>query len=246
MPLLVGARGGNYCLTDHNFGCIRTQVPDHIHQRANQMKAFLVTLLAVVSGAAQADTLRLPALYTVSQPADVTVLQVHLQPDTASDVIGALVAGQTDIEVIDLAENGTWANVNVNEGSGWVQIAGLQPMPDKSWSHLTTPLQCAGTEPFWGLRIDPVTLSGSFRGDSGVDTAMSVSRIWDPDNLMRGYDPESPVVVRFGEQNALAFLTPAQCSDGMSDRNYGINILLSITEPGQDEHIWTGCCLMAP
>lgn len=73
-----------------------------------------------------------------------------------------------------------------------------------------------GTEPFWGLEIDPVA--------DGQHTA----RFTHPDDI----DPSAFSLARFAGNNGLGFsgelagksvqvaITPGECSDGMSERSY--------------------------
>lgn len=88
----------------------------------------------------------------------------------------------------------------------------------------------AGTEPFWGIEIQPDT------------SGQPIARYTTPDNI----DGRVFAVSRFSGNNGLGFsgdlegeavviaVTPGECSDGMSDRTYPYVATVSLGETSLD------------
>ncbi|MBM1815507.1 COG3650 family protein [Pseudosulfitobacter pseudonitzschiae] len=176
-----------------------------------------------------------PALYHVIDVADDDVLNVRAQPDAQSAIIGTLLHDEADVEVMALSDDGKWGLINVGENAGWVAIRFLQHSgaPDR-------PLRarCGGTEPFWSLSLD----------------ATHVFR--DPENGSQPYrhtvELSSPnttnslaILGRGPSGQMIATVDARACSDGMSDRNYGLSIGLVLTDEHGARYL-TGCCSLSP
>ncbi len=176
----------------------------------------------------------LPALFHVTEVE--TRLNVRAGPGIESAVIGTLEPDARDIEVVAFDATGDWAGINIGEGAGWVSRAYLAE-GEPLWAENTLPprLRCFGTEPFWGLNRD-----GDQLIRTGVDTEERRLRI---DNVTGAAGTPSRVVVSRDESGTLTLgIAPEQCSDGMSDRHFGLGARVS----EGDAPVLIGCCTVAP
>lgn len=176
-----------------------------------------------------------PALFAVTGVAADDVLNIRSRPDASSPIIGALAPRGTGVEV--LGTSGNWALVNTAEGSGYASLRFLRREPGPDWNALQTPLTCLGTEPFWSLEIDPQAGLTRFSTPEDQDPAAEpVTGLWPAEPWARS--------AAVGLPEGLAVLTGAECSDGMSDRSYGIAVDLFRSGPGGETRL-SGCCLLA-
>ena len=203
-----------------------------------------------------------PALFDVQNVASGDVLNIREAPNVSSRIIGSLKANATDIEVIHPNEGETWGLVNSEERAGWVSLAFLSRTLD-DWTAPPTDAvlpgiedfaitRCFGTEPFWSLEKQ--------RGDERVSFSIL------------GHDPLlGTLVTRTESRNVrnrltagallerqlgasqvkmLATFRGQTCSDGMSDRTYGIDVDIYFTDPetdgGRTPHMLSGCCSIQP
>lgn len=176
-----------------------------------------------------------PALYAVTGVAAGDVLNIRARPDAGAPIIGSLAPDATGVEVI--ATSGTWAVVNSAEGSGYAALRFLRREPGPEWNALQTPLACFGTEPFWSLEIDPQRGEARFMTpDDQAPAAEKISGRW----------PAQPWAqsAAIGLSDGIAVLAGAECSDGMSDRSYGIAVDIFRTGPAGGGRL-SGCCLLA-
>ena len=157
------------------------------------------------------------------------VLNLRSEPDAGSEIVGTLPPDATGIEVVSVA--GGWGLINIGEGSGYASMHFLRPEGGPAWHALTTPLFCAGTEPFWALDLDPVAGIARFR-TPGSDTQGGILATW----------PATPqaTLAALLVPEGLTVLQTAGCGDGMSDRAYGIAIDVFLT--GTNGRRLTGCC----
>ncbi|MFY0308346.1 SH3 domain-containing protein [Leisingera sp. D0M16] len=199
---------------------------------------------AALPGAAQ----EFPALHSVTGVAADDVLNIRSAPSASASIVGSLAPGQSGVEVVQADDSGKWGLVNSGERSGWAALRYLAREPRDDWRSQGQALECFGTEPFWSLTLDqapnlktpdgpdiPFTLLAHEPGSnhSGKSGFHAVS--WAESTLS---SPE-PVSL-FGT------LTAQQCSDGMSDRTYGISIdLLRLHGTGQLS-VLSGCCSLLP
>ena len=105
---------------------------------------------------------------------------------------------------------------------------------------LPASLQCFGTEPFWSFRPRDTALE--FSTPEAEAVPLRVEAV-----LATGVfrDPRRSVVAQGASQHLTAVLVPKACSDGMSDRAWGIDVTLVLEEQGTTKML-TGCCSIAP
>lgn len=173
----------------------------------------------------------LPAFYQVTGVAAEDVLNIRAEPDAGSPIVGGLPPNATGVEVV--AIQGNWAVVSTGENTGYAALRYLRRSPGPDWNALETPLSCLGTEPFWSLLIDPARGETRFRTPEDEDHRTSpIAASWPALPWGRSAALALP--------DSLAVLTPAECSDGMSDNRYGIAVDLFPTRP--DGARLSGCC----
>lgn len=172
-----------------------------------------------------------PALHRVTGVATDDVLNIRAAPDAGSAIIGALSPDATAVEVIAVEDG--WALVNTKDGSGYAAIRFLKRMDEPDWNSLQTPLTCLGTEPFWSLVLDPATDTAKLvASDDQNGYSLQIEQSW-PGNLW------APAAALSLPQGTVVF-HPAECSDGMSERSYGIAVDLFLTQP--EKQRLSGCC----
>jgi uncharacterized membrane protein len=177
----------------------------------------------------------LPAFHAVTGVATDDVLNIRAAPDADAAILATLPPDATGIEVV--AVEGDWAVLNSGEATGYVALRFLRREAGPDWNKLQVPLACSGTEPFWSLDIDPI--AGEVRSQTPDDAApraepLTVAWLGSP------LAPDMAVALPDG----LALLSPAECSDGMSDRRYGIAVQVFRTGVGYVDRE-SGCCRLA-
>ncbi len=173
----------------------------------------------------------LPALHDVTGVAADDVLNIRAAPDAAAEVIGTLTPDETAVEVISVTEG--WALVNTGEGSGYASMRFLTRQDGPDWNALQTPLTCVGTEPFWSLKIDPDVGTANMVTPDDLDGySMEINQTWRA-------EPGAPAAA-LSVPEGLIVLRPAECSDGMSERRFGIAVDVFLTRP--DKLRLSGCC----
>jgi uncharacterized membrane protein len=200
----------------------------------------LCAFLLTAAPAAAAD---LPALYDAQGAVGGPALDLRAEPDAAAEILGSLPADARGIEVVALSEDGAWGLVGQGEGGGWLAMEGLSRQPDQSpWWQLRAPLRCLGTEPFWSLSISAAAGSGTFNTPEPPALDLQTQSVWPGSDWMR----TAGVTLSGGDATATLVLTGGACSDGMSDRTYGIaaTLLLSGGPIGGDTPL-TGCCTLS-
>jgi len=173
----------------------------------------------------------LPAWYDVTGVAAGDVLNIRPAPDAGAEVIGTLAPDATGVEILSAA--GGWGLVNAGDRSGYVAMRFLKREGGPDWNALETPLTCLGTEPFWSLKIDPAQSETRFQTpEDEVARVAAITGSW----------PALPwsQTAAVALPDGLAVLSPAECSDGMSDSSYGIAADLFLTGP--DRARLSGCC----
>lgn len=173
----------------------------------------------------------LPALYAVTGVASDDVLNIRSQPKADAAIIGTLPPDSTGIEVISVEDG--WAVVNTAEASGYAALRFLRRQDAPTWSALQTPLTCLGTEPFWSLTLDPATDTAKLVASDDLNGyTLQIEQSW-PGTL---WAPAAALSLPQGT----VVLYPAECSDGMSERSYGIAVDLFLTQP--EKLRLSGCC----
>lgn len=181
----------------------------------------------------------LPTLFDVSGVSAGDRLNIRDRPSASGAVIGTLAPDATGVEVV--AERNGWAMVNTAERAGWVNARYLAYRTDV-WTAGALPatLNCLGTEPFWALRQV---------GSRMVFETPGTSRPLDRRAVLddgRFRSPVRAVVAGDGNGRMTAVIQPAQCSDGMSDRVYGLSAVLVFDGAGQRSQMLSGCCRITP
>ena len=190
------------------------------------MRLLLPITLCLFALAVSADEIDppLPALYAVSEVAAGDVLNIRARPDAQADIIGSLGPQAEGIEVIGLSRSGTWAEINVSEGRGWVAMRYLRQdtMPRNALG-LPDGLQCFGTEPFWTMRFgDAASLTLSTpEGDTRHGIQSTAPLPANVDLATGGFR----FIWNSASGPATAHILPGRCADGMSDRGYGLHYL---------------------
>lgn len=187
-----------------------------------------------IAGPAGATQDAFPALYDVRDVAADDVLNIRAAPSSDSATIGALAPDARDIEVLVPGPRGRWARINHGEGTGWVSLRYLERHPGQWFGAVPQVARCFGTEPFWSLTRD-----GDGFTLTGVDRpAQAMTPLWQGSAASR----RDRHAIRFDGGSAV--ITYAACSDGMSDRQFGLTIDLILT--GAETEYRTGCCTLQP
>lgn len=190
--------------------------------------------LSLAGPAAATQEYILPTLFDVARVAPDDVLNIRADPSASSPIIGTLAPDAARIEVVE--ERQGWARVNTGEGSGWVSSRFLNYRTDV-WAEGALPAgwQCFGTEPFWAVipQGDGVVLGGpDLPGDVRPVRAVLSSGVF--------RDPTRALVA----EGLTLTATPQLCSDGMSDRMFGLRATVVID--GDSPRMLTGCCSIQP
>ena len=196
------------------------------------MIRLLVLVLGLSTGALRAEVY--PALHFVDGVAAGDVLNIRAAPDAGAGIVGTLAPDATGVEVISVTDG--WALVNTGEGSGYAALRFLSREAGPDWYSLERPMACFGTEPFWSLNLDPgagVALYTSPEVAEGKPGA--IGQGW-PGTV---WTPTAALALPEG----MAVLRPADCSDGMSDRRFGIAIDVFQGQGGGQR--LSGCCALA-
>lgn len=181
----------------------------------------------------------LPTLFDVTGVAAGDKLNIRETPSAQARIIGTLPADAKGVEVV--AERAGWAQVNTAERAGWVKSRYLAYRTDV-WlpGGLPAGLNCLGTEPFWSVRqVGPQVVYETPDGARAMERRVVLD-----DGLPRS--PARAVIAGDGQGRMTAVIQPAQCSDGMSDRVYGLSAVLVFDGAGQPSRMQTGCCRLAP
>ena len=203
------------------------------------MRTALLALLLSAAPALATQEYVLPTLFDVTGVTADDVLNIRAQPDAGAEIVGTLAPDATRIEVVAHDESGRWGRVIAGERSGWVSMRYLAYRTDV-WVEGEVPpgLRCLGTEPFWSL--DPQGERMVYETPDGkrsfeLDAVLSPGAFRSPKRALAGSD---------GETRLVATIVPAQCSDGMSDRVYGLDATLVFVETGAPR-LRTGCCTIS-
>ncbi len=176
-----------------------------------------VFLLGLAGAPAAAGPL--PALHAVTGVAADDRLNIRTGPGIGFAVIGGLAHDATGIEVTALSESGRWGRINAGEGVGWVALRHLARQGPETWRDGETPLRCFGTEPFWSMPIFlPTHRIEVHEPDHG-----GFELVADAGALPTTAFPPTLAVPFSGMREGMVVIREnAACSDGMSDRLYGL------------------------
>jgi uncharacterized membrane protein len=197
--------------------------------------------LAVASPAVATQEYILPTLFDVTGVAANDVLNIRAAPDASAEIIGTLSPNARDIEVVGYDETGRWARINTGERSGWAALRYLAYQVDV-WTPGTLPptLHCLGNEPFWSFR--PAGDNVMFSTPDAPESVMRIEQV-----LATGVfrEPRRSVTAQGESLRMTAVMVPMACSDGMSDRSYGLDVTVILEGRGEPQML-TGCCSIAP
>ncbi len=180
-----------------------------------------------------------PAFYDVTGVAADDVLNIRERPDAGAPIIGTLAPHARNIEVIAPNPRETWAMINTGERAGWVSLRYLARQPGQFLGAALPVASCFGTEPFWSLAFEETTVRLSPLGEEDLSGQIT-ARLSSPDRR----DEEALILTLMPAGSATAILRRASCSDGMSDRQYGIATSL-ITDRGSGPVLLSGCCTIS-
>lgn len=183
----------------------------------------------------------LPALFDVTGVAADDVLNIRARPDGRAEIIGKLAHDARDVEVVAHDRTGRWARVNTRERSGWVALRYLAYQTGV-WEddRLPASLHCLGTEPFWSLRPKGEQLIFGTPGEP--DQTLALETVLGT-GVFR--DPRRALIARDRERRLTAIIVPTACTDGMSDRAYGLEINVIFEEDAMTD-LLSGCCSIEP
>ncbi|MBM3605019.1 MAG: peptide-binding protein [Alphaproteobacteria bacterium] len=198
------------------------------------LRTALALTLVLSSPALATQEYILPTLFDVARVAPDDVLNIRAEPSAGAAIIGTLAPDATRVEVVE--ERRGWARVNTREGSGWVSARYLDYRTDV-WAEgaLPTGFQCFGTEPFWSVipQGGNVVLAGpDMPGDVHPVQAVLTTGVF--------RDPTRALVA----EGLTLTAVPQLCSDGMSDRLFGLRATVVIH--GQQPRMLSGCCSIQP
>lgn len=183
----------------------------------------------------------LPTLFDVVDVASDDVLNIREAPNASAAIIGALSPDARDIEVVGYDPSGQWARINTGEQSGWAALRYLAYQVDV-WKLGSLPpsLHCFGTEPFWSIK--PSGDLVEFSTSEEPESTMRIEQV-----LTTGIfrDPRRTISANGDDVSMIAVVVPMACSDGMSDRTFGLDVTALVTGRGEPQML-TGCCSIAP
>lgn len=198
----------------------------------------LFFLMAVSASILRADDL--PAFYDVAGVAQNDVLNVRETPDLTSRILTTLTHDTTDLEVVARSADGGWAQINIDEQTGWISLQFLARQPGQPAATLPRPLSCFGTEPFWSLTVPrdgPAEMTRIDAEPVPIETLEPVTSANQTDRY---------AVFGQGSERVFTFIFHRdQCFDQMSDRAYGMSVDIFMTEDSGVSYV-TGCCNLVP
>lgn len=189
----------------------------------------------VFLGLAPVSAQDLPDRYRVSDVAPNDVLNIRSDPNAASDIIGAFGPYALNVEVLRTLDG--WGQVPTPEGMGWVSMRFLAPNPWPT-NEVPRPLSCSGTEPFWTFTMWP-------RGTEYRELAINDGRPR-PQTLLSEDVSDGGFLIRTREGPTLErtlIVNARACSDGMSDRPFGMTAVI-FTQAPDGNYVQNGCCTM--
>ncbi|MDU8910196.1 COG3650 family protein [Aestuariicoccus sp. MJ-SS9] len=194
------------------------------------IRVFAIWVLCASAAAAQ----DWPALADVTGVSPDDVLNVRAAPSGDAPIVGALVHDARWVEVT--ASDGNWGRVNLAEGAGWAHLGYLAVQPGGTFPDAEQ-FRCFGTEPFWSIDVTPegpalmTTPDGPYLAMEAGALRLTEGRFGPHGVWMGGAEVQGALTVRREE-----------CSDGMSDRAYGLGAQLMLG--GQTSRLLSGCCTL--
>lgn len=204
------------------------------------MNKQLIAAIALFSVATTSWAESFPYLAIVTDIAPNDHLNVRSNPNRLSVNIGSL-ASNTQVEILGIDESNQWAQIIWNKGNGWVSLRYLQTIKRQyNADGLPLGLSCNGTEPFWDLSIDTNQTNQTIKFNLIDQEQIKDKIIWasQSQNI-------ATQAYAFKGQSYHAILRRTNCSDGMSDRDYGwvIDVILSTDKKNYSTQFLSGCCI---
>ncbi|MEL6646105.1 MAG: SH3 domain-containing protein [Pseudomonadota bacterium] len=187
------------------------------------IRLFFAFWLLAVPAAAQNFT-QLPAVADVVNVREGLELNVRVGPGTQFEAIGRLPRFERALEVT--AVTPSWARINFGEGVGWVSRNFVVESPTPQG------LSCFGNEPFWSADVV----------NDGIIWTTPEVRLEDPGATILDGTAGRAMVMTLEGQTTTILITEGQCSDGASDRIYGLNATAVLGRTG----VVPGCCSVLP
>ncbi|MEL6168935.1 MAG: SH3 domain-containing protein [Pseudomonadota bacterium] len=195
---------------------------------------FGLLLLATSALAADLDS---PALFAVTNVETGDVLNIRAAPDASSQILDGLQPGAT-VEVTAMGAEGRWGRVNTDETSGWASLKYLERLPGAETGLGYPVTECFGTEPFWSLDLASDVPVFQILGEDEV--TLTVRR----EVRGQGRPDRQAIIFDLTEGTGVLVVATRTCSDGMSDRAYGLGGDLVLGGPSA--RMLSGCCSISP
>lgn len=196
------------------------------------LRAFLASLTC--AGAALASDGTLPARFDSAE----TPLAIRAAPAPDAAVLGHLQPGAQGVQVIARSADGAWGQIAHGEGDGWLPMAGLSRQPSPPGSKPATALLWGGAvlgrasaDPFFAEFEQPEhpEMPLQITGTDSRPGADGPVRLW----TFAGETATASLLVRH-----------EMCSDGMSDRPFGLSAAFTMIESTGAVHLRLGCCAL--
>lgn len=185
---------------------------------------------------------RFPQLGNVISVSADDVLNIRIDPDHTSEVVGTLAPDARDIEIVAEDESGKWGLLNSGEGSGWVRLSFIEIPEQPRWHEFATPMTCFGTEPFWDFTINLGATEAIYTDYDSQDYPFPID--WTSGIAARPHG-----TIGMGSSDPAngfsAVIENQMCHDGMSDRENALRIRLFIHDNGESYGL-DGCCGLSP
>lgn len=203
------------------------------------MRLVLALVVGLAGPAAATQEYVLPTLFDVVDVASDDVLNVRRRPSARSEIVGTLAPDATGVEVVAHDASGRWGRVVADEGTGWVAMRYLAYRTDV-WNEGELPqtLRCLGTEPFWSLVPQGGTLVWSTPEE---ERRFEIEAVLTTGTFR---SPRRAVAAAADTERVVLAVVPAECSDGMSDRVYGLDATVVFTG-GASPRMHAGCCTLS-
>lgn len=177
-----------------------------------------------------------PSLHRVTGVASDDVLNIRASASASADIIGTLPPGQAGIEVMTTAKG--WGLVNIDERSGWVSMRFMKQMMPEVWPPKV--FRCFGTEPFWsGLAISAKhgrVIRFELPGEPWIEARLRERTSRNDSRRISGRFTKAETTF-----TGHYVLSRQLCTDGMSDRTYGLMSDFLIRRDNRWTH-YSGCC----
>ncbi len=189
-----------------------------------------------------------PAYYRVFGVDVDDSLKIRADPVAGAPVIGEYAPEAGPVEILKIEDG--WGYVIAGEGNGWVNMAHLSEIPVSKVgeSYLPQGLTCAGTEPFWYSEISAGEITYSRLDDAGLRFSIMEAGGFEgrvgPNSFIQASMANEANETNGPDSVLYAVVSGRQCTDGMSDRDYGWWVNLLITTPRGTSAL-DGCCSLS-